>query len=162
MPSSAKEDDQEKEEKQSWSYDGSEEEWDSFDRRIRRYMRKKYGPFGEKLWLGQLPKITSLNGAEWNTYCEDVWESIELHDCTRAKQYWRVDSGFWDKRWQEKWRKRQYGLLKDYIEEHSKDSAETAVINYEGGDERLREYLYWKFDSGSWGDIQAQAIRYRV
>ena len=88
MSPSAKGGDKETEVKQSWSYDGSEEDWDAFDRRIRRYMRKKYGPFGEQLWLGQLPKVTSLKGTEWNTYCEEVWESIEEHSKRSAETIW--------------------------------------------------------------------------
>ena len=32
----------------SWSYSGLEDEWDSFDRRMLRHMRKKFDVFGEK------------------------------------------------------------------------------------------------------------------
>ncbi len=44
-----------KEEKSSsvdWTYNGKEEEWDTFDRRMTRHMRNKLDLFGEKLWQG--------------------------------------------------------------------------------------------------------------
>ena len=37
----------------TWTYSGEEEEWDSFDRRMVRFMRKKLDEFGEKLWMGE-------------------------------------------------------------------------------------------------------------
>ena len=123
MPSSSKGDDND-EKKTSWTYDGSEDEWDSFDRRIMRYMRKKYGSFGELLWQGDLGDYTLLHGQEFADYCERVWDAIELHDSTRAKEYWPTTSGFWAKKFQGKWRERQYVLLKDYIEEHARENAE--------------------------------------
>ena len=36
----------------NWKYDGCEEQWDIFDRRMMRYMRKKYDSFGERMWMG--------------------------------------------------------------------------------------------------------------
>jgi hypothetical protein len=48
MPEKDKDD----EKTSKWTYDGTkEEEWDSFDRRIMRYVRKHYGIFGEGLWM---------------------------------------------------------------------------------------------------------------
>ncbi len=45
--------DEEKDEnsKVTWTYSGVEEEWDSFDRRMVRFMRQKFDDFGEKLWM---------------------------------------------------------------------------------------------------------------
>jgi len=41
----------EKSEEISWKYDGSEDGWDKFDRRMHRYARKKWGPeIGDKFW----------------------------------------------------------------------------------------------------------------
>ena len=34
-------------ERDNWSYHGNEEEWETFDRRIRRYCEKKYDLLGE-------------------------------------------------------------------------------------------------------------------
>jgi hypothetical protein len=39
----------EEESSKEWKYNGDEEEWDTFDRRMIRYMRKKYDQFGERL-----------------------------------------------------------------------------------------------------------------
>ena len=36
-----------------WTYGGKEEEWNSFDRRMMRFMRKKLDSLGEKLWMGE-------------------------------------------------------------------------------------------------------------
>ena len=39
----------------NWTYDGSrEEDWDAFDRRMMRWVRKKYGVLGEKTVDGDL------------------------------------------------------------------------------------------------------------
>ena len=46
------------ENEKNWKYSGEEHEWDSFDRRMIRYMRKKYDVFGEKLWLGTVEKVS--------------------------------------------------------------------------------------------------------
>ncbi len=46
----------------NWSYDGNEDEWNAFDRRMQRYMRKKLGVFGENLWLGMvIPDFEGLS-----------------------------------------------------------------------------------------------------
>jgi hypothetical protein len=42
----------------NWKYSGDESEWDSFDRRMIRYMRKKYDVFGERLWLGTVEIVS--------------------------------------------------------------------------------------------------------
>jgi len=161
MPSSSKDGD-DNEKKTSWIYDGSEDEWDSFDRRIMRYMRKKYGSFGELLWQGDLTDYTILQGQDFSNYCEEVWDAIELHDSTRAKEYWITTSGFWSKRFQGKWRERQYILLKDHIEEHARGNAEVAVVNYDGDPEHIRQYLYKQFGSGSGGDIHVQETEFEA
>jgi hypothetical protein len=44
----------------NWSYDGSEDDWNTFDRRMQRYMRKKLGTFGESIWLWTIPDFVSL------------------------------------------------------------------------------------------------------
>ena len=161
MPSSSKNGDDD-EKKSSWTYDGSEDDWDSFDRRIMRYMRKKYGSFGEKLWQGDLRNFTLLLGQDFSDYCEEVWDAIELHDSTRAKEYWPTTSGFWTKKFQGKWRKRQYVLLKDHIEEHARGNAEVAVVNFDGDPENIRQHLYKQFGSGSGGDIHTKEAEYEA
>jgi hypothetical protein len=44
-----------------WTYSGKEEDWDSFDRRMMRYMRKKLDGFGEKLWMGEIVDLAKLD-----------------------------------------------------------------------------------------------------
>ena len=69
----SKEKEDKEESSSKWTYDGSkEEDWDAFDRRVLRHMRKHYGLFGEKLWQGSLPKIDDLGGDDYNQYCEEV------------------------------------------------------------------------------------------
>ena len=48
----------EEESDKNWKYSGDESEWDVFDRRMMRYMRKKYDEFGERMWLGQVEVIS--------------------------------------------------------------------------------------------------------
>jgi len=155
-------DGEEDKEKVSWTYDGSEDERDAFDRRIMRYMRKKYGLFGEHIWNGVLDDHTKLTGQEFTAYCEDVWDAVELHDATRAKEYYQVSSGFWAVKFQTRWRRRQYMLLKDYIEEHARGNAEIAVVNYDSDPEKLKKHLYKQFGSGSGGDIHTKEAEYEA
>jgi hypothetical protein len=44
-----------------WTYDGNEEEWDNFDRKMTRHMLKKYDVFGERMWLKDIPKLEDLD-----------------------------------------------------------------------------------------------------
>jgi hypothetical protein len=44
-----------------WTYDGNEEELDNFDRKMTRYMLKKYDVFGERMWLENIPKLEDLD-----------------------------------------------------------------------------------------------------
>ena len=70
-----------KPEETSWKYDGSEDGWDKFDRRMHRYARKKWGPeIGDQFWRGTLDDLGDLYGAEWNHYCEQVWEWCDGHE----------------------------------------------------------------------------------
>ena len=45
----------------NWSYDGSEDEWNTstFDHRMQRYMWKKLRIFSENIWLGTIPDFYS-------------------------------------------------------------------------------------------------------
>ena len=84
----------------SWTYDGSEMEWDTFDRRILRYMRKHYGRLGEDMWTGSMMKFAEITGDVYSFYCEDVWTAIDINDSTKARHLWNGQSGFWKKSWQ--------------------------------------------------------------
>ena len=97
-----------KEEKDSknWTYDGSEDTWETFDRRMLRYMSKKYDTIGEKMWLGNVPDCAALDEFEYTLYCNDVWNAINVNDPTLAWKLWYQNGGFWEVEWQENWLKR--------------------------------------------------------
>ncbi len=48
---------------------------------MTRHMLKKYDVFGERLWIGEVPKFEELTTiAEYNAYCVDVWRAIDCKD----------------------------------------------------------------------------------
>ena len=64
---------------------GSEAGWGSFDRRMHRWCRKRYGlEIGEFMWRGTMLNLTDLEGEEWAHYCEQVWNAIDKQDSNRA------------------------------------------------------------------------------
>ena len=69
-------DDSEKDssEKDKWSYQGDEDEWETFDRRIKRYCEKKYDLLGEALWYGTLPVVASLDPYDFYQYACGGWQ----------------------------------------------------------------------------------------
>ena len=68
----------EKKDSKNWTYDGGEVGWDSFDRRMHRWCRKRYGPeIGEFLWRGTMLNLTDLEGEEWAHYCEQNWNAVD-------------------------------------------------------------------------------------
>ena len=115
MSTTGKNDDKE-EEKKKW--DGSAEGLEDFNKKIGRWSRSKYGTvFGNHFWLDTLPNIEELtDGTDWYQYCEDVWEVINDDNPTKAKQLYSMTSGFWEKRWHEKWVRAQYDRIYDKVE----------------------------------------------
>ncbi len=77
---------QQKEESIEWKYEGNEDEWDSFDRRMIRHMRKKLDTLGTKLWLGRIGSVFSMNQNEYEMHCGDVmkantaWMPVKLEN----------------------------------------------------------------------------------
>jgi hypothetical protein len=57
-----------KEEKElnEWKFLGIEGEWEGFDRRMVRYMRKKLDSIGVKIWLGEIGSVFGMNQAEYD------------------------------------------------------------------------------------------------
>ena len=51
-----------------WTYGGKEEEWNTFDRRMMRFMRKKLDSFGEKLWNGEIADCATLDKKKFGDY----------------------------------------------------------------------------------------------
>ena len=154
-----KEDKDEKDSK-SWSYDGSEDGWDTFDRKMIRYMSRKYDTIGEKIWLGTTQDIAMMEGQEYIDYCTEVWHAVNANDSTLAWKLWTQDVGFREKPWQNNWIRRQLKLMRDYVEDHSTGQMELEMINYTGPDWGLRKHLFKQFGSGSGGDIHEKELEY--
>ena len=146
----------------NWTFDGeNEEDWDVFDKRMSRYCRKKYGcEIGDTIWLGWLPKISLMNGSVYDSYCDSVWNAIDFKDSVKAWHLYDVASGFYNKSWQTRWRKENYLLIKDHVEEHCRGAVELEVANYEGDVEHLRAHLYKQFCAGTSGDIHTKETEY--
>ena len=144
------------------TYSGEEEEWDSFDRRMVRFMRKKLDEFGEKLWMGEAPNVEKLTHGsnEFAEYCVEVYHAISINDHRLAKSLFKKGSDFWKKGWQIRWVKRQLQLMIDHIEDHAKGQVEVEIVNFEGDKRNIRQHLYEQFGSGSGGDIHSQELEY--
>jgi hypothetical protein len=92
-----------------WSYNGAEEEWDSFDRRMIRFMRKRLDDFGEKLWLGEVLEVGKVksNSSEFANHCVEVYHAISVNDLKLAQTLYKKKSDFWKRGWHVRWIKRQ-------------------------------------------------------
>ena len=151
---------QEKEEFVEWKYEGNEDEWDSFDRRMIRHMRKKLDVLGTKLWLGEIGSVFSMSQYEYDTHCRDVMRAIYCMDPSEARKLKNDMNDFEDPDWQHDWLQRQYTLMMDYVESHCKGQAEIEMINYSGELRNIRKHLYKHFGSGSGGNIHEQELDY--
>ena len=145
--------DSENESSSKWSYDGKEEEWDTFDRKMTRYMEKQYDVFGERLWRGEVQKCEDLNFREYEQYCIEVWRAIDVTDSKYAKQLWEPESGFWTMEWQKIWIERQLKLMLGYIEDHAKGQVQLEIMNFSGDKMEVRRHLYKQFGAGTGGEI---------
>ena len=104
-------------ENKSWKYDGAEEQWDTFDRRMMRYMRKKYDSFGERMWMGEIEIVNDeMYPYEYLDYCDDVMKAIEVLDPSEARRLRKDRDTFEDPGWQYDWMKRQLRLMSDFVE----------------------------------------------
>ena len=144
----------------NWSYDGNEDEWNSFDRRMQRYMRKKLGVLGESLWLGIVPDFITLSPQEYDAYCNGVWMAIDCNDSAQARKLWDPASGFWTYAYQRMWVERQLSLMLDYVEEHARGQVEAEIINFNGNKYEIRKHLYKQFGAGSGGDIHQKELHF--
>ena len=152
---SKKEDESEK----NWKYSGNEDEWDAFDRRMLRYMRKKYDDFGERIWLGQIEVIDDeMDPYDFLDYCKDVMKAIEVLDPSEARRLRRDRDNFEDPEWQYNWMRRQLRLMSDYVEAHAEGQAEIEMINYSGDLRDIRKHLYKQFGAGSGGNIHEKEL----
>ena len=147
------------EDESKWTYDGKEEDWDMFDRKMSRHMLRKYDVFGER-WLGEVPDFENMEIREYEKYCLDVWRAIDCKDTSYARKLWLPDSGFWTAGWQRIWIERQLKLMMGYIEDHSKGQVELEIINYTGNKMEIRKHLYKQFGAGTERKIHVKERHY--
>jgi hypothetical protein len=145
----------------SWKYSGNENEWDVFDRRMMRYMRKKYDDFGEKMWLGEIEVVNdNMDPYDFLDYCDEVMKAIEVLDSSEARRLKKDSDTFEDPRWQYDWMKRQLRLMADFVESHAEGQAEIEMINYNGDLRDIRKHLYKQFGSGSGSNIHEKELEF--
>jgi hypothetical protein len=147
------------EESKNWKYSGKEEEWDTFDRRMMRYIRKKYDIFGERLWLGSVQMVTNdMDPYDFYDHCDDVMRAIEIYDSGEAIKLRRDRDTFENPNWRYDWMTRQLRLMSDYVESHAEGQAEIEMINYSGDLRDIRKHLYKQFGAGSGGNIHEKEL----
>ena len=76
----------EEEDSKEWKYEGNENEWDSFDRRMIRYMRKKLDVIGEKMWLGGVGSVFAMDQVDYDTHCGEVMRAIYCMNPSEARK----------------------------------------------------------------------------
>ena len=77
-----------KEEKElnEWKFIGIEGEWEGFDRRMMRHMRKKLDSVGVNLWLGEIRSVFDMGQNEYDEHCKDVMKAIYCNDPSEARK----------------------------------------------------------------------------
>ena len=143
-----------------WTYSGDEVDWDGFDRRMTRYMRKKLDTFGERLWMGEITGVESMSKNKLATHVLKVYQALRITEPKEAKALLEKKSDFFKKDWHIQWLARQANLMVDHIEDHALGQAEVEVVNYSGDKKQIRLHLYKQFGAGSGGDIHSQELDY--
>ncbi len=82
-----------------WTYNGKEEEWDAFDRRMTRYMRYKLDAFGEKLWLGDVKDVEKMGITSLKQHVHEVYNALSITKPKEAKELTKKGSSFFKKAW---------------------------------------------------------------
>ena len=84
-----------------WKFLGIEGEWEGFDRRMIRYMRKKLDSIGVKIWLGEVRSVFDMGHDEYDAHCREVMKAIYCTDPSEARKLKNDISGeFEDPDWQ--------------------------------------------------------------
>ena len=81
-----------------WTYNGKEEEWDAFDRRMTRYMRNKLDAFGEKLWLGDVKNVEQMGITSLKQHVHEVYNALSITKPKEAKELTKKGSDFFKKK----------------------------------------------------------------
>ena len=96
------------------------EEWFKFDRQVLRWVRRKYGEGGFKLWN---ESTTAIDPQSVNAIAQDTYESlIESEVFKEADRYYDW-AHFWSVDYQEMWRRKTRGMIKGYVEGRTSDRA---------------------------------------
>jgi hypothetical protein len=153
----------EEESEKRWKYNGKEYEWEVFDRRMQRYMRRKYDRLRDRMWLGQVEMVSDdMDPYDFLEYCDDVMKSIEVLDSSEARRLRKDLDTFEDPGWQYDWMDRQLRLMGDYVEAHAEGQAETEMINYDGDLRDIRKHLYKQFGAGSGSNIHEKELEFET
>ena len=96
------------------------EEWFKFDRQVLRWVRKKYGDSGVKLWN---ETAIAIDASSVDAIAQDTYESIaDSEGFKEADRYYDWDH-FWSVRYQGIWRKKTLCSIRDYVEERTSNRA---------------------------------------
>ena len=142
-------------------FDGSTGKLSSFDKRMGRWCRQRYGTeLGNKFWYNDMPDLGELHGEAFKTYCELVWDAIDDVNSAQAKSLYPIDSGFWEKKWHKRWIRKQFDRIYDKVESLCEGAAglEVQTLGMERAPE-LRVHLHKQF-GGSGDDVRAREERY--
>ena len=67
-------------------FHGIEGEWEGFDRRMVRHMRKKLDAVGVKIWLGEIESIFGMDQTSYSNHCAEVMRAIYCNDPSEARK----------------------------------------------------------------------------
>ena len=153
----------EKTDRDEWTFDGSQEAWEKFDKMVMRRMRKKLAVMAEDFWHGNLQDIGDMTDDEFKEYCDKVLKVVATQDVTRAKWYdsRTRNGGFRTREFQVEWRQRQYELMFDFVESKVPGEADRELSTYDRQHpESVRRKLYKSLGLGSEGDIHDREQHY--
>ena len=138
--------------------------WESFDREIGRWFQNKHGTqVGDMVWRNEFPALYGegkLGGADFKGHCNIAWDSINDSNPSKAKHLYPMDSGFYERKWHEKWRKSTMERMYDHAESRSDGSAAIEIqdLGIENA-EKARHHLMKQF-GGAGEDVRAREERY--
>ncbi len=121
-------------------------------------MRRKYDTFGEKMRLGEIDDVEQMDFNAFEDHIRDVMKAIYINDSSEARRLQKDRDEFETLDWQIDWRRRQFQLMMDYPEAHSKGQAEIEIINYNEHHGDIRKLLYKQFGAGTGGNIHEKEL----
>ena len=140
-------------------YDGRVGKFEEWSKQVGRWSRSRHGrKLGDMFWDNKLPKLfgdDAIGGNEFNQHAHLVWESIHYRTPKQAESLWRVESGFWTRKWHNDFRNWEYDKLYDKVESKLKGDAllELEALGRETP-EKIQAHLRKQF-GGSGEDLKA-------